>query len=86
MEGTVLSRGPAHEAQLREINVPTSVMCGEQGALFPCEEHERLAAAIPNATLKVYPETGHDVHWERLEQVVRDVETFMKDTRHVQSP
>jgi pimeloyl-ACP methyl ester carboxylesterase len=50
----VLSRGPAHEARLREINVPTSVMCGEQDALFPREEHERLAAAIPNATLKVH--------------------------------
>jgi len=62
MEGTALSVGPDHEAQLREINVPTLIMCGEQDALFPREEHERLAAAIPNATLKVYPETGHDVH------------------------
>jgi non-heme chloroperoxidase len=81
MEGTVLSLGPDHEDQLREINVPTLIMCGEQDALFPREEHERLAAAIPNATLKVYPETGHDVHWERPEQVVRDLEVFMKDTR-----
>jgi non-heme chloroperoxidase len=81
MEGTVLSLGPDHEAQLREINVPTLIMCGEQDALFPREEHERLAAAIPNATLEVYPETGHDVHWERPEQVVRDLEVFMKDAR-----
>jgi non-heme chloroperoxidase len=81
MEGTALSVGPDHEAQLREINVPTLIMCGEQDALFPPEEYERLAAAIPNATLKVYPETGHSVHWERPEQVVRDLEAFMKDTR-----
>ncbi len=81
MEGTALSVGPDHEAQLREINVPTLIMCGEQDALFPREEHERLAAAIPNATLKVYPETGHTVHWERPEEVVRDLEAFMKDTR-----
>ena len=81
MEGTVLSLGPDHEAQLREINVPTLIMCGKQDALFPREEHERLAAAIPNATLEVYPETGHDVHWERPEQVVRDLEGFMKDAR-----
>ena len=80
MEGTVLSLGPDHEAQLREINVPTLIMCGEQDALFPREEHERLAAAIPNAILKVYPETGHDVHWERPEEVVRDLEGFIKDT------
>ncbi len=81
MEGTALSVGPDHEAQLREINVPTLIICGEQDALFPREEHERLAAAIPNATLKVYPETGHTMHWERPEQVVRDLEAFMKDTR-----
>src|SRR5919202_4334054 len=81
MEGTVLSLGPDHEVQLREMNVPTLIMCGEQDALFPREEHERLAAAIPNATLEVYPETGHDVHWERPEQVVRDLEVFMKDAR-----
>jgi len=26
----------------------------------------------------VYPETGHAVHWERPEQVVRDLQAFMK--------
>jgi pimeloyl-ACP methyl ester carboxylesterase len=30
---------------------------------------------------KVYPETGHAVHWERPEEVVWDMEAFMKDTR-----
>jgi non-heme chloroperoxidase len=56
-------------------------MWGEQDAVFSREDPERLAAAIPNnATLKVYPETGHSVHWERPEQVVRDLEAFMTDT------
>jgi pimeloyl-ACP methyl ester carboxylesterase len=31
--------------------------------------------------LKVYPETGHSVHWERPEEVVRDLEEFMKGVR-----
>ena len=44
----------------------------EQDALFPREEQERLAAAIPGSTLKIYPKTGHAVHWERPEKVVRD--------------
>ena len=57
---------------------------GEQDALFPREEQERLAAAIPGATLKVYPESGHAVHWERSEEVVRDLEVFMKGTRPAQ--
>ncbi len=40
---------------------------------------------IPDATLKVYPEIGHAVHWKRPEQVVRDLEAFMKDSRPVWS-
>jgi non-heme chloroperoxidase len=56
------------------------VLWGEQDPLFPREEQERLVAAIPDATLKVYAETGHAVHWDRPEWVVRDLEAFMKDT------
>ena len=81
MEGVILT--PDHEAQLREINVPTLIIWGEQDAMFPREDVEQLARTIPDATLKVYPETGHAVHWERPEQVVRDLEAFMKDTRPV---
>ena len=66
---------------LGEIDVPTLILWGEQDPLFPREEQERLAAAIPGATLRVYPETGHAVHWDRPEWVVRDLEEFMKETR-----
>ncbi len=77
-EGVVLA--PDHASRLGEINASTLILWGEQDAVFSREDPERLAAAIPNATLKVYPETGHSVHWERPEQVVRDLEAFMKDT------
>jgi non-heme chloroperoxidase len=79
MEGVILT--PDHASRLGEINVPTLLLWGEQDAMFPREEQERLAQAIPDATLKVYPETGHAVHWERPEQFVRDLEAFMTDTR-----
>jgi non-heme chloroperoxidase len=52
---------------------------GEQDALFPREEQERLASAIPGVTLKIYPKTGHAVHWERPEQVVGDLEAFIEE-------
>jgi pimeloyl-ACP methyl ester carboxylesterase len=81
LEGAVLSIDWNYVLELRDVNVPTVILWGEQDALFPREEQERLAAAIPDATLKVYPETGHAVHWERPEQVVRDLEAFMKDSR-----
>jgi non-heme chloroperoxidase len=81
MEQAVLSIDHDYVLLLREIDVPTLILWGEQDPLFPREEQERLAAAIPGATLKVYPETGHAVHWDRPEWVVRDLEAFMKDTR-----
>jgi non-heme chloroperoxidase len=81
MEQAALSIDHDYVLELREIDVPTLILWGEQDPLFPREEQERLAAAIPDATLKVYPETGHAVHWDRPEWVVRDLEEFMKDTR-----
>jgi non-heme chloroperoxidase len=79
LEGAVLSIDHDYVLPLREIDVPTLMLWGEQDPLFPREEQERLAAAIPGATLKVYPETGHAVHWDRPEWVVRDLEEFMKE-------
>jgi non-heme chloroperoxidase len=62
MEGGVLSIDREYLDELREVDVPTLILWGEQVALFPREEQERLASAIPGATLKIYPETGHAVH------------------------
>jgi non-heme chloroperoxidase len=80
LEGAVLSIDHDYVLALREIDVPTLILWGEQDPLFPREEQKRLAEAITGATLRVYPETGHAVHWDRPEWVVRDLEEFMKDT------
>jgi non-heme chloroperoxidase len=80
-EGVVLTVD--HASRLGEINVPTLILWGERDALFPREEQDRLASMIPDATLRVYPETGHAVHWERPEEVVSDLEVFIKDARPV---
>ena len=61
--------------------MPTLILWGEHDAVFSREEQERLTATIADATLKVYTDTGHGVHWERPEEVVRDLEEFMRDTR-----
>jgi non-heme chloroperoxidase len=80
-EGAVLSIDQDYVIPLREIDVPTLMLWGDRDPLFPREEQERLAAASPGATMKVYPETGHSVHWVRPEWVVRDLEEFMKEPR-----
>ena len=78
-EGVALA--PYDAARLGEIKAPTLIMWGEQDVVFSREDQKQLAGAIPGATLRVYPDTGHAVHWDRPEQVVRDLEAFMKDTR-----
>jgi non-heme chloroperoxidase len=78
-EGVVLTID--HRGRLGEIEAPTLALWGEQDALLPREEQERMVAAIPDATLRVYPETGHLVHWERPEWFVADLETFIKAPR-----
>jgi non-heme chloroperoxidase len=67
-------------ARLGEIDVPTLILWGEQDAVLGREEQEWRAAEIPAATLKVYPETGHAVAFERPEWVVRDLEEFIEGT------
>jgi non-heme chloroperoxidase len=72
-------------ARLGEIRAPTLILWGERDNLLPREEQERRAVTIPNATLRVYPDTGHAVAGERPEWVARDLEAFMKDARPAQS-
>jgi non-heme chloroperoxidase len=50
--------------QLAQIGGPTLLLSGDQDAIFGGAEQERLAHAIPGATLKVYSETGHCPNWD----------------------
>jgi len=79
MEGVVLTVDDT--ARLGEIEAPTLILWGERDAILGREEQEWRSGAIPDATLKVYPDTGHAVAFERPEWVVRDLEAFMRDTR-----
>jgi non-heme chloroperoxidase len=65
-------------ADLDRITAPTLVIWGDHDAVVPREEQQRLAKAIPNAQLKVYPDTGHSPHWERPEAVAADLATFTR--------
>ena len=62
------------------FGVPTLILWGERDALLRREEQERRLAAMPAATLRVYPDTGHAVAGERPGWVTRDLEAFMRET------
>jgi non-heme chloroperoxidase len=76
LEGLI---GTVNAPRLSEIQAPTLVVWGDRDGIFPREEQDALIAAIPNATLTVYPETGHALHWERPREFTRELEKFVKD-------
>jgi len=50
---------PASAARLAAIRIPTLVMFGEEDRVIPAGDGKKFAAAIPGATLILYPKVGH---------------------------
>jgi pimeloyl-ACP methyl ester carboxylesterase len=65
-----------YTARLSQIQMPALLLRGEQDGLFLAGQ-DALAAGLPNATVQLYHETGHALHWERPEQVAHDMEEFI---------
>jgi pimeloyl-ACP methyl ester carboxylesterase len=63
-------------AKLGRIAAKTLVMCGDRDSLA-LDQQEGLAAAIPAAVLKTYPNAGHALHWEDPERFATDVAAWM---------
>lgn len=55
---------PAVDELLPEIHCPTLVMTGELDGWAPPEQHEDIAARMPNASLSVVPGAGHMIQAE----------------------
>ncbi|HST62927.1 MAG TPA: alpha/beta hydrolase [Longimicrobium sp.] len=71
--------GTVNAPRLGEIQTPTLVVWGDQDGIFLRADQDALVAAIPNATLSVYPQTGHALHWERPREFTRELEKFIKE-------
>ena len=70
-----------YTAQINRIQMPTLVLRGDHDTIFPQAAQDALVAGLPNAILRVYPETGHALHWERPGEFVRDLEDFIIRTK-----
>lgn len=57
------------------ITAPTLVLAGELDPQY-IEHGRRLAAAIPNAELKVIPKAGHAIHLEQPDAVIGEITAF----------
>jgi pimeloyl-ACP methyl ester carboxylesterase len=72
-----------YTALVNRIQTPTLILRGNHDTIFPRAAQDALVAGLPNATLRVYPETGHALHWERPREFVRDLEDFIIRTKSV---
>ena len=62
---------------LPRITAPTLVVWGMEDPFCSEGEQERLCTLIPRAELLVYPDTGHNLHWEHPERFAVDVRDFL---------
>ncbi|WP_440997606.1 alpha/beta fold hydrolase [Arhodomonas sp. SL1] len=72
-------RQPGEGGRLSDIQVPTLVLHGEDDIVWPVENGEYLAEAIPGARLEVFPETGHMLMLERPRAFNASVLSFIRE-------
>jgi non-heme chloroperoxidase len=75
-----------YKARLGDIRTPALIVWGDRDTFFLRAEEDALAATLPNAVLKVYPETGHCPNWERPEQFAQDLKEFITRTETSAAP
>lgn len=64
---------PDRTPKLKGVTAPALVIHGEEDRLVPVEGGRATAAAIPGATLKIYPGMGHDLPTGLLGSLVADI-------------
>ncbi len=68
---------PDMTGKLKDIDVPTLVIVGEDDTLTPPEEMQSIAEAIPNSCFVQVPEAGHMSPLERPDEVNRAIRDFL---------
>jgi pimeloyl-ACP methyl ester carboxylesterase len=63
--------------ELPRVTAPTLVIWGAEDPICSEEQQERLCALIPQAELLVYPDAGHNLHWEHPERFAVDLGGFL---------
>ncbi len=64
-------------ADLRRVTVPTLVLAGSDDLIK--EEHTRqIAAALPNSTLKILPEEGHETYIIHSQRIAEEILCYLE--------
>jgi len=68
----------ASAPSLREIRVPTLVVCGEEDVITPPADAEALHAGIAGSALELIPKAGHLSNLEAPDAFNRVLEAFLR--------
>ena len=64
---------PRLKRWLHRIDIPTTLIWGENDGIVSLDYAKAWQAEIPNATLKIIPNAGHFPHWEQPELFAQSV-------------
>lgn len=77
---TAMLARPDSHADLKQVRVPTLVMCGRQDPVTPLADHEAMAACVPEAQLQVIERCGHLSTIEQPEAVTSALTRWLRAT------
>ena len=63
--------------RLAGISAATLILWGDKDTVFGRAEQDELVARIPDATIRVYDNVGHGLHWEQARRCADDLVTFV---------
>jgi proline iminopeptidase len=66
---------------LRRVNAPAFVAAGRHDWICPVSQAQALAAHLPNATLRIYPNSAHQPQVDEPERFRKDVAAFVSRFR-----
>jgi pimeloyl-ACP methyl ester carboxylesterase len=69
---------PTRLSRLAAINQPVLVANGDNDIMIPTKNTELLGKHLPNATVKIYPDSGHGFLFQYPAEFATEVNTFLK--------
>ncbi len=75
---TAIIARPDSRPGLKEVKVPTLILCGREDVITSLGRHEEMAALIPGSQLTVVEQCGHLSTLERPTEVSRALEGWLK--------
>jgi len=77
-QSRALMNRPDQSETLRNTNVPTLILCGEEDTLCPPARHALMHALVPNSTLEIIKNAGHLPTLEQPEQTTAALDRWLE--------